>query len=165
MFSTTTIIGRIANDITINTVTGRDGQPIEVCNFDVAVNDRNQPRDNNGRIVPQFFRVATWGQMARTCGQYLAKGRLVTVTGTVVLTTSTVNNRIYSRLELRNPQVTFMPDTVKHEATEPVQAQPVAQQPAPVAPVTPTAPVQTAATAPVQAVAASAPMSADDLPF
>lgn len=162
MFSTTTIIGRISNEIAINTVTGRDGQPVEVCNFDVAVNDRNQPRDAQGRIIPQFYRVATWGQMARTCGQYLAKGRLVTVTGTVVLTTSTVNNRIYSRLELRNPQVCFMPDTVKHEASVPVQAQPVAQptQPEPVAPAMPVTP-----TAPAQTVAAPAPMSADDLPF
>jgi single-strand DNA-binding protein len=49
-----------------------DGHP--VCDLRLAVNDRSdQP--------PLFIDIATFGREAQTCGQHLAKGRQIAVTG------------------------------------------------------------------------------------
>lgn len=69
------IIGNVTNDPqTRSTPNGK-----QVCNFTVAV---NRDKDN-----ADFFRVSAWGNLADTCGRYLAKGRKVCVTGRVSVST------------------------------------------------------------------------------
>lgn len=46
-----------------------------VCNFDVAVNRRNNETD--------FFRVAAWNELGNNCQKYLEKGKKVCVVGSV----------------------------------------------------------------------------------
>lgn len=54
-----------------------------VCNFTVAVNRRQRRDANNGQPEADFFRVSAWGKMGETCQKYLAKGRKVSVAGSV----------------------------------------------------------------------------------
>lgn len=132
MFNQITIIGRVTTDIALREVQGRDGM-VKVCNFNVATNDRNQGRDASGAIKPCYFRVAVWNGMAETAAKYLSKGRLVTVTGTVAMTSSIgQNGQVYYGMEIRNAEITFMPDTVRHTATQPVAENAPVQQSMPV---------------------------------
>ena len=139
MFNQIMIIGRVTTDVALREVQGRDGM-VKVCNFNVATNDRNQGRDASGAIKPCYFRIAAWNGMAETAAKYLSKGRLVTVTGTVAMTSSIgQNGQVYYGMEIRNAEITFMPDTVRHTQGTPEnvpvqQNMPVVtQQAAPVA--------------------------------
>lgn len=78
-FEQTTICGHLGQDPELRyTQTGRS-----VCNFSVAV-DRSYT-DSTGQRHAQaaWYRVATWGATAENCAQYLTKGSLVLVVGTV----------------------------------------------------------------------------------
>ena len=145
MFNQVTIIGRVTTDITLREVQGRDGA-VKVVNFNVATNDRNQGRDASGAIKPCYFRVAVWNGMAETAAKYLSKGRLVTVTGTVAMISSIgQNGQVYYGMEIRNAEITFMPDTVRHT---PVQGTPAVEN----VPVQQNMPVATQQAAPVAQV-------------
>ena len=48
----------------------------QVCNFDIAVNEKRGGQDNT-----MYFRVAAWRQLGENCARYLAKGRKVFVSG------------------------------------------------------------------------------------
>ena len=76
-----TIIGNLTHDPTSRTANnGRD-----VCNFTVAVNRRQ--KDASGNSIADFFKVAVWGELGKSCQQYLAKGRKVAVVGSVSVST------------------------------------------------------------------------------
>lgn len=68
------IIGNLTSDPTLRYTP----QQIPVCNFTVAVNDRNGDEQ-----AAQFFRVTAWRKMAENCNEYLRKGRKVFVSGSV----------------------------------------------------------------------------------
>ena len=71
-----TIIGNLTRDPELRTTTtGKD-----VCSFTVAVSRR---KTIEGQPDADFFRVATWGELAKTCHQYLSKGKKVCVVGSV----------------------------------------------------------------------------------
>lgn len=46
-----------------------------VCNFDIAVNDRQ------GNAT--YFRISAWSQLGESCQKYLSKGKKVSVVGPV----------------------------------------------------------------------------------
>lgn len=58
------------------------------CQFTLAV-DRNLTREKRqeleakGRPTADFIRIIVWGRQAETCANYLAKGRLVAVSGRI----------------------------------------------------------------------------------
>ena len=56
-----------------------------VCDFTIAVNNRNGRRQQDGaqpqQDDAQFFRVTAWRQLGENCAKYLAKGRKVFVSG------------------------------------------------------------------------------------
>lgn len=56
-----------------------------VTNFTVAVNRRQ--KDENGNNVADFFKIAAWGELGKSCQQYLSKGRKVAVVGQVSVST------------------------------------------------------------------------------
>lgn len=56
-----------------------------VTNFTVAVNRRQ--KDANGNNVADFFKIAAWGELGKSCQQYLVKGRKVAVVGPVSVST------------------------------------------------------------------------------
>ena len=70
------IVGRLTRDPEVRTTsTGKN-----YATFSVAVNKRIKPQDPNERDA-DFFNVKVWGNTADYVGNYLTKGRLVSVDG------------------------------------------------------------------------------------
>ena len=72
------IVGNLTRDPELRST--RDG--ISVCSFTVAVNRRVRNAEA-GQPEADFFRVTAWRQLGEICAKYLAKGRKVSVTGSV----------------------------------------------------------------------------------
>ena len=79
------IIGRLTGDPELRTTTS--GQ--EVCGFDVAVNRRKTA--NNQNPGADYFHVSAWGEKGKVCHKYLAKGKMVSVSGPVSVRAYTNN--------------------------------------------------------------------------
>ena len=74
MLNRITICGRLTRDPELRTTsTGKD-----VVEFSIAVNKRIKPADGPDA---DFFRVKAWGQTASYVGEYIGRGRLVSVDG------------------------------------------------------------------------------------
>lgn len=79
----------------------------EVCTFTVAVNRRKT--GNNQQPEADFFRVSAWDGLAKSCGQFLAKGRKVAVIGSVsVHTFQTQTGETKAQLEVNASDVEFL---------------------------------------------------------
>lgn len=98
-----TIIGNLTRDPELRTTSaGRD-----VCTFTVAVNRRKT--GNNQQPEADFFRVSAWDGLAKSCGQFLAKGRKVAVVGSVsVHTFQTQTGETKAQLEVNASDVEFL---------------------------------------------------------
>ena len=70
------IIGNLVRDP--ETRTTQSGST--VCSFTVAVNRKKKVQ---GQPDADFFRVSAWNQLGEVCQKYLAKGRKVSVVGSV----------------------------------------------------------------------------------
>lgn len=80
-----------------------------VFNFSVPVNERWTGGDGEKREKTQWFRVSVFGKQAETCNQYVKKGNLVTVFGTVeVRVYMDKNNQPAASLDLRARDVRFL---------------------------------------------------------
>lgn len=76
----TVVVGRLGNDPELRYMQNGDA----VCNFSVAVSERWRDRQSGEqRERTTWYRVSVWGNQAENCNTYLAKGRLVVVTGNV----------------------------------------------------------------------------------
>lgn len=96
------IIGNLTRDPENRTANTSGGQ-IPVCTFTVAVNRRG------GKDESDFFRVTAWRGLAETCGQYLAKGRKVYVSGPVsVRTYQASDGSTRASLEVNAEEVEFL---------------------------------------------------------
>lgn len=71
------IIGNVTKDPEMRTT--QNG--IAVCSFNVAVNRRTGSNAENPET--DFFRVTAWRGLGENCGRYLAKGKKVSVVGSV----------------------------------------------------------------------------------
>lgn len=79
----------------------------DVCSFTVAVNRRKT--GNNQQPEADFFRVSAWDGLAKSCGQFLAKGRKVAVVGSVsVHTFQTQTGETKAQLEVNASDVEFL---------------------------------------------------------
>jgi len=79
----------------------------EVCTFTVAVNRRKT--GNNQQPEADFFRVSAWDGLAKSCGQFLTKGRKVAVVGSVsVHTFQTQTGETKAQLEVSASDVEFL---------------------------------------------------------
>ena len=70
------LIGNLTNDPVSKTT--QNG--IQLCTFTLAV---NRKRSANAQQEADFFRVTAWRQLADICAKYLAKGKKVSVVGSV----------------------------------------------------------------------------------
>jgi single-strand DNA-binding protein len=52
-----------------------------VCNMRIATNERWTDKEGQKQERTEWHRVVVWGKSAENCGKYLAKGRLVDITG------------------------------------------------------------------------------------
>ena len=98
-----TIIGNLTRDPELRTTSAGK----EVCTFTVAVNRRKT--GNNQKPEADFFRVSAWDGLAKSCGQFLAKGRKVAVVGSVsVHTFQTQTGETKAQLEVNASDVEFL---------------------------------------------------------
>ena len=74
----TVLIGRLTRDPELKYVPST-GKP--VANFTIAV-DRPYT-SKSGERMTDFFNIVVWGKQAENCANYIAKGRLVGIKGTI----------------------------------------------------------------------------------
>jgi len=78
MLNNVSIVGRITKDPEVRTI-GSDGTA--VCNFTVAV---NRPfKDENGDNIADFIQCQAWKKQAEFMGNYIVKGQLIALTGSI----------------------------------------------------------------------------------
>lgn len=73
------LIGNLTRDPELRTTPSGDS----VCSFSIAVNRRRRSNAEAGQPEADFFRVSAWRQLGENCAKYLAKGRKVSVVGSV----------------------------------------------------------------------------------
>jgi len=54
-----------------------------VTSFSIAVNKVSVDAQGNTKKITDWFRVKTWNKLAETCNQYLTKGKMVYVEGSL----------------------------------------------------------------------------------
>ena len=111
------IIGNLTRDPELRTTSSG----VQVCSFTVAVN-RPRSSADAGQPEADFFRVTAWRQLADICSKYLAKGRKVSVIGSVSVSTYTGNDgQTRATLEVTADDIEFL--TPRSEAGESVPQQ------------------------------------------
>ena len=79
------LIGRLARDPELRFV---PGSGMAVANFTMAI-DKGLTREKKaefeaqGKPTADFIRIIVWGKQAENCSQYLAKGKLVGIQGSI----------------------------------------------------------------------------------
>lgn len=87
------LIGRLVRDPELRFVAG-SGRA--VANFTLAV-DKNLARDkkkefeDKGQPTADFIRIVVWGKQAENCANFLTKGRLVAVNGSITTSSYKTN--------------------------------------------------------------------------
>lgn len=79
MFQRVEIIGYLGRDPEMRYTPGGAA----VCSFSVATSQRWNDAAGVKQERTTWFRVTAWNKLAETCNQYLLKGRLVFVEGTI----------------------------------------------------------------------------------
>ncbi|MFW6007192.1 MAG: single-stranded DNA-binding protein [Bacillota bacterium] len=104
MLNRIVLIGRLVRDPELRYTS--NGTP--VSNFTLAV-ERNYTNRDGERDV-DFIKIVTWRKRAETCAQYLAKGRLVAVEGSLQIrkSQSEKDGRTYINPEVVADNVTFL---------------------------------------------------------
>jgi single-strand DNA-binding protein len=79
------LIGRLTKDPDLKYI---PGSGTAVANFTLAVDrglskDKKKELEQQGKPTADFIRTVVWGKQAENCANYLAKGRLVAVTGSI----------------------------------------------------------------------------------
>lgn len=151
------LIGNLTHDPELRTLPSGDS----VCNFSIAVNRRRRSNAEAGQPEADFFRVAAWRQLGENCARYLAKGRKVSVVGSVSCRTYVGSDgQTRASLEVMAEDVEFL--TPKNESGD------MGGYSAPVAP----APAARPAAAPAPASYGNAPQGGgfvqvdeEELPF
>ena len=92
------LIGNLATDVELREF----GEEKVLATFRLAV-DRDGKDDE-----ADFFRVAVWNGQARTCAEYLVKGRQVAVAGRLRSSTWEDNGEKRSRVEVVARRVKFL---------------------------------------------------------
>ncbi|MGM0379975.1 MAG: single-stranded DNA-binding protein [Bacillota bacterium] len=84
------LIGRLTRDPELKYI---PGSGTAVANFTLAVDrglskSKKQELEQQGKPTADFIRIVVWGKQAENCANYLAKGRLVAVNGSIRTSTS-----------------------------------------------------------------------------
>jgi len=79
------LIGRLARDPELRFV---PGSGMAVANFTMAIDkgltrEKKQEFERQGKPTADFIRIVVWGKQAENCGQYLEKGKLVGIQGSI----------------------------------------------------------------------------------
>jgi single-strand DNA-binding protein len=99
------LIGNLTRDPELRTT--QSG--VTVCSFTIAVNRRRASSAEAGQPEADFFRVTAWRQLGEICAKYLAKGRKVSVVGSVSASAYTGNDgQARASLEVQADDVEFL---------------------------------------------------------
>lgn len=80
-----------------------------VCDFSVAVSESWNDQSGEKKQRTVWFKVSAWGKLAEVCNQYIQKGKMVMVVGTVEARAYLdKNNQPASSLDLRARDVRFL---------------------------------------------------------
>lgn len=79
------LIGRLVRDPELRFV---PGSGMAVANFTMAIDkgltrEKKQEFESQGKPTADFIRIVVWGKQAENCSQYLSKGRLVAIQGSI----------------------------------------------------------------------------------
>ena len=122
------LIGNLTRDPELKTTPNG----YSVCEFTIAVNDRNARRQQNGQESAQFFRISAWRQLGENCQRFLAKGRKVYVSGPLTARTYQANDGTTRvSLEVQADDVEFLSSRNDDQAGG--YSAPAASAPAPMA--------------------------------
>lgn len=123
------LIGNLTRDPELRTTPSG----VSVCSFTIAVNRRRANNAEAGQPEADFFRVSAWRQLGDICSKYLAKGRKVSVVGTVSASAYIGNDgQARASLEVQADDVEFLtPRSEAGEAPAYVPAAPAAPRTAP----------------------------------
>ncbi len=80
-----TLIGRLVKDPELRFISGSQ---TAVANFTLAVNkdlskSKKQEFESQGKPTADFIRIVVWGKQAENCSQYLSKGKLIAINGSI----------------------------------------------------------------------------------
>lgn len=99
------LIGNLTRDPELRTTQAG----VSVCSFTIAVNRHRFGNAEAGQPEADFFRVSAWRQLGENCARYLAKGRKVSVVGTVSASAYTGNDGVArASLEVQADDVEFL---------------------------------------------------------
>ena len=90
-----------------------------VCNFDIAVNDRQ------GNAT--YFRISAWSQLGEICQKYLSKGKKVSVVGPVSARAYTDRNgKVNASIEVTAQDIEMLTsrDIYEHQERQAIQNEP-----------------------------------------
>lgn len=73
------INGRLGKDPELKQITDK----LSVCNFTVATSDKWVDKEGYKQEKTEWHNIVVWGNQAKSCGQFLKKGSLVTVEGKI----------------------------------------------------------------------------------
>lgn len=79
------LIGRLVKDPELKSV---PGSSMSVANFTIAIDkgltkEKKREFEEQGKPTADFIRIVVWGKQAENCSQYLQKGRLVAIQGSI----------------------------------------------------------------------------------
>lgn len=95
MFNKVFLIGRLTRDPELRYTSA--GVP--VARFTVAVS-RPQRKDSGVNPEADFIRVAAWRKLAEICGEYLKKGKLISIEGRLQISSFEKNGRSVKSAEV-----------------------------------------------------------------
>ncbi len=124
------LIGNLTRDPELRTTPNG----YSVCDFTIAVNDRNARRNQqNGQDSAQFFRISAWRQLGENCQRYLHKGSKVFVSGPLTARTFQGNDgSTRVSLEVTADDVEFL-SSRNDDGMSGTYSAPAASAPAPMA--------------------------------
>ena len=113
MYQNTVVVGHLGRDPEMKYT--QDGTP--VTSFSIATTRKWTGKDGQPAEETTWFRVAVWGKLGETCNQYLSKGRLVLVEGTISASAyKSREGEARASLELRASTVRFLGGHAEGEA-------------------------------------------------
>ena len=121
MYQQITLIGRLGQDPELRYTP--QGTP--VCNFSVATDHTYTDQNGERQTRTTWFRVGVFGRQAEHCNNYLAKGRMVLVTGRVDASAwKDQEGNAHATLEVLAHTVRFLSPKDSGENSEEVREEP-----------------------------------------
>jgi len=79
MINKAILIGRLGKDPEVRSTAG--GQT--VCRFSIATDEKFTDRNGEKQERTEWHNIVAWGKLGEICGQYLRKGKLVYIDGSI----------------------------------------------------------------------------------